>query len=43
MDERITALENWMVKAEGQFCHCKKDKGKKRVIEEKVGNNPFLL
>ena len=34
MDERITALEKWMVKAEGQFCHCGKDKGKKRVIEE---------
>ena len=34
MDERITALEKWMVKAEGQFCHCDKDKGKKRVIEE---------
>ena len=26
MDERITALEKWMVKAEGQFCHCSKDK-----------------
>ena len=34
MDERISALEKWMVKAEGQFCHCGKDKGKKRVIEE---------
>ena len=34
MDERITALEKWMVKAEGQFCHCGKDKGKKRAIEE---------
>ena len=34
MDERITALEKWTVKAEGQFCHCDKNKGKKRVIEE---------
>ena len=34
MDERITALEKWTVKAEGPFCHCGKDKGKKRVIEE---------
>ena len=34
MDERITALEKWMVKVEGQFCHCGKDKGKKRAIEE---------
>ena len=32
--ERITALEKWTVKAEGQFCHCDKDKGKKRVMEE---------
>ena len=34
MDERITVLEKWTVKAEGQFCHCDKNKGKKRVIEE---------
>ena len=34
MDERITALEKWIVKAEGQFCDCDKNKGKKRVIEE---------
>ena len=34
MDERITALEKWTVKAEGQFCHCDKNKGIKRVIEE---------
>ena len=34
MDERITALEKWTVKTEGQFCHCGKDKGKKRTIEE---------
>ena len=38
MDERITALEKWTVKAEGQFCHCVKDKGKKRAIEEVSGN-----
>ena len=36
MDERITALERWMVKAEERFCHCDKDKGKKRVIQEEV-------
>ena len=34
LDERKTALEKWIVKAEGQFCHCSKDKRKKRVIEE---------
>ena len=34
MDKRITAFEKWTVKAEGQFCHCGKDKGKKRVIEK---------
>ena len=34
MDERITALQKWTVKAEGQFCHCDRNKGKKRVIEE---------
>ena len=34
MNERITALEKWMVKTEGQFCYCGKDKGKKRTIEE---------
>ena len=34
MDERITALEKWTVRAEGQFCHYDKNKGKKRVIEE---------
>ena len=34
MDERITALQKWTVKEEGQFCHCDRNKGKKRVIEE---------
>ena len=34
MDESITPLEKQMVKAEGQFCHCSKGKGKEMVIEE---------
>ena len=38
MDERITALGKWTVKAEGQFCHCDKNKGEKRVNEEVSGN-----
>ena len=34
LDERKTALEKWIVKAEGQFCHYSNDKRKKRVIEQ---------
>ena len=34
MEERITVLEKWTVKTEGQFCYCGKNKGKKSVIEE---------